>query len=184
MQILLLPIRKLIGILNKVALNISTVMLIMMLAIVTFNVILRYLFSYSIVWSEEASRYLMVWVTFLLLPYAHEKGSLVVVDFLVARFRYTRIGVIHAIIIELCCLLVLCIACYQAVLFVQKSASIVTLALRVPMWWINIIMPYSFALTAVASFLWLCKLVPCLFNPEKLKEEDELRKLDLEPAGH
>ncbi len=183
MKTIIAPLEKILSVLNKVALHISTWMLIGMLAIVTLNVILRYFFSYSITWSEEASRYLMVWVTFLLFPYAHAKGSLVAVDFLVARFRYSRIGVIHAIFLELLCLIVLVIACEQAYNFVVRSMATVTLALRLPMWWVTSVMPYSFALTAIASFVWLIKLISCLGNPEKLIAEDEYRRSGLE-QGH
>ncbi len=183
MKILLTPLQKLISFLNKIALNVATLMLIAMLSIVTLNVVLRYFFDYSIVWSEEASRYLMVWITFLLLPYAHEKGTLVAVDFLVARFRYTRIGVIHAVFLELLSLIVLICACYQAYFFMVRAGVTETLALRIPMQYVTMIMPYSFALTVVASFLWLCKLLPCVLDPKKLEQEDELRKADYE-QGH
>ncbi len=183
MKTIILPLEKLLSALNKVALHLSTWMLVGMLSIVTLNVILRYFFSYSITWSEEASRYLMVWVTFLLFPYAHEKGTLVAVDFLVAKFRYSRIGVLHAIFLELLCLTVLIIACYQAYFFCMRSMATVTLALRLPMWWVTSVMPYSFALTALASFIWLIKLICCLGDPEKLIAEDEFRKTGLE-QGH
>lgn len=183
MKIITTPLEKLLHLLNQVALRVSTIMLVCMLTIVTLNVILRYFFSYSIVWSEEGSRYLMVWVTFLLFPYAHEKGSLVAVDFLVARFRYSRIGVIYAIFLELLCLLVLIVACYQSYFFVLRSMATVTMALRIPMWWVSSVMPYSFALTAIASFLWLIKLIPCLFDPNRLEMEDKARIGNVE-VGH
>jgi C4-dicarboxylate transporter DctQ subunit len=34
-------------------------------AIVTTEVVLRYLFSHSLIFTEELSRYLMVWIVFL-----------------------------------------------------------------------------------------------------------------------
>ena len=58
--------------------------LLLIMSIVTFTqVITRYVFFYSLPWSEELTRYLMIWLTFLGGALAIEKGSHIGVDLLV-----------------------------------------------------------------------------------------------------
>jgi TRAP-type C4-dicarboxylate transport system permease small subunit len=54
-------------------------------AIVTAEVILRYLFSHSLIFTEELSRYLMVWIVFLGSALAIRDGSHIRIQLLVNR---------------------------------------------------------------------------------------------------
>ncbi len=161
---------------NSVAVRISTVLMMGMLAVVTLNVILRYCFGYSITWTEESARFMMVWITFLLFPYAQQRGELVALDFLVLRFRHSFIGVVLALVTEALALLVLSVCVYQSYFYIQRAFSSVSMAMQLPMWIVSIVLPYSFCMTFIASFLWFLKLIPCLGNPDRLKELDEGRK--------
>ena len=160
---------------NGVAVKISTVLMAGMLAVVTLNVILRYCFGYSITWTEESARFMMVWITFLLFPYAQQRGELVALDFLVQRMRHTFTGVVLAIITEALALVVLSVCVYQSYFYIQRSFSAVSMAMQLPMWIVSIVLPYSFCMTFLASLLWFLKLIPCLGNPDRLKELDESR---------
>ena len=52
------------------------------LIIMVVQVAARYLFSGSIIWAEEACRYLLLWQTFLLLGVAYQRGEFVMLDLL------------------------------------------------------------------------------------------------------
>ncbi|MAY64043.1 MAG: hypothetical protein CML29_17710 [Rhizobiales bacterium] len=52
------------------------------LGIMIVQVAARYLFSGSIIWAEEACRYLLLWQTFLLLGVAYQRGEFVMLDLL------------------------------------------------------------------------------------------------------
>lgn len=171
-------VEQLITKINNVALKISTVLMAGMLAVVTLNVVLRYCFGYSITWTEESSRYMMVWITFLLFPYAQQRGELVALDFLVKRFREKQsiIGVILALFTEALALLVLSACVYQSYFYLLRTFSSVSLAMQLPMWIVSIVLPYSFCMTFIASLLWFIRLIPCLGNPARLNELDEARK--------
>lgn len=168
-------IDRLIRKINGIAVRISTVFMMGMLAVVTLNVILRYCFGYSITWTEESARFMMVWITFLLFPYAQQRGELVALDFLVARFRYSFIGVVIALFTEALALLVLAVCSYQSYFYIQRAFSSVSIAMQLPMWIVSIVLPYSFCMTLLASLVWFIKLIPCLADPRKLKELDEHR---------
>ena len=53
-----------------------------MVALVFANVVSRYVFNYSIIWAEELSQYLMVWITFLGAGLAMREGRHVSVQML------------------------------------------------------------------------------------------------------
>ena len=61
----------------------ATFALVVMTALVTVHVVMRYGFNYSFVWTEEVARILMVWMTFLYFPTGHKKGMMIAVEFLV-----------------------------------------------------------------------------------------------------
>jgi C4-dicarboxylate transporter DctQ subunit len=55
--------------------------------IVTTEVVLRYLFKHSLIFTEELSRYLMVWIVFLGSALAIRDGSHIHINFLTKRFN-------------------------------------------------------------------------------------------------
>lgn len=57
----------------------------MMAAIVVImvvQVVARYVFGSSLIWAEELCRYILIWMTFLLLGLAYQKGEFVALDLL------------------------------------------------------------------------------------------------------
>jgi TRAP-type transport system small permease protein len=61
-------------------------MVVIMTVIIILQVGLRYLFLYSLSWSEEIARYLMIWVSFLAAGLALRAGLHIGVEFVVMRF--------------------------------------------------------------------------------------------------
>ena len=83
-----------------------------MVALVFVNVVSRYIFNYSIIWAEELSQYLMVWITFLGAGLAMREGRHVAVEMLQDALprplaRAARLFVIAAILAFLATLVVL-----------------------------------------------------------------------------
>lgn len=87
-------------------------MMAVMVALVFANVVSRYLFNYSIIWAEELSQYLMVWIAFLGAGLAMREGRHVAVEMLQDALppplaRSARVLVIFAILAFLATLVVL-----------------------------------------------------------------------------
>ena len=83
-----------------------------MVALVFANVISRYVFNYSIIWAEELSQYLMVWIAFLGAGLAMREGRHVSVQMLQEALpqpvaRFLRILLEIAILLFLASLVVL-----------------------------------------------------------------------------
>jgi TRAP-type C4-dicarboxylate transport system permease small subunit len=48
--------------------------------VMAVQVVMRYVFSSSLIWAEELCRYILIWQTFLLVGLAYQKGELVAVE--------------------------------------------------------------------------------------------------------
>jgi len=64
---------------------ILVVMVAVMTVLVIIQVLLRYIFFYSLSWSEEVARYLMIWVSFLAASLAVQKGLHIGMESLIIR---------------------------------------------------------------------------------------------------
>lgn len=63
------------------------VMVAVMTVLVIIQVLLRYIFFYSLSWSEEVARYLMIWVSFLAAALAVQKGLHIGMESVIIRLR-------------------------------------------------------------------------------------------------
>ncbi len=70
---------------EKVVYYTLVVMMIVMTLAVIVQVFLRYVFSFSLSWSEEVARYLMIWVAFLGGSLALQKGLHIGVELFLVR---------------------------------------------------------------------------------------------------
>jgi len=70
---------------EKLVRSVLVVMVAVMTVIIIVQVFMRYLFLYSLSWSEEVARYLMIWVSFLGASLALKYGLHIGVEFVVSR---------------------------------------------------------------------------------------------------
>lgn len=174
------PIRKFITFCNAVALKIAMVMLMAMLVIIIAHVTMRYLVGTSIYWSEEICRFMMIWVSFLLLPLAQQKGQNIAVDFMVGRFRYSKPGVVSAVIVELLVILVVAFCLKYGWAYMMRARVTSSEALKIPMFFVYTVLPYSFGLTLLTCVERLAEILGCIADPEKLRMSDRIRKGEVE----
>lgn len=180
MAAVLKAVRRFIGFCNGVALRIAMLMLMAMLAIITAHVVMRYFVGTSIIWSEEVCRFMMIWVSFLLLPLAQNRGQNIAVDFVTGRFRYSRPGVISAIIVELLVIIVVAHCLKYGWAYMLRARVTSSEALKIPMYLVYTVLPYSFGLTLLTSIERLIEIVCCYTDPAKLKVSDRIRRGDAE----
>ena len=62
-------------------------MMVVMATLVFTNVITRYIFNFSIIWAEEVSQYLMVWIAYLAAGLALRQGRHVAIEMFQDRLR-------------------------------------------------------------------------------------------------
>ncbi len=110
-------------------------MMVVMAALVFMNVVCRYVFNFSIIWAEELSQYLMVWVAFLAAGLALREGRHVAIEMLQDRLpskarRMTRHLVALVVIVFMGVLVVLG---FQFVLFAwDQESPVMNIPLGIP----------------------------------------------------
>lgn len=144
---------KLIKGLGKVLLYIASILVFIMIAIITLNVILRYFFHKSIYWSVEVSDYTMIWSVFLASASLLCNDEHLRIDALESTLKGTAKKAIkiinYAIIGTLGILLT-----YSAVKFVASTGNQTVSTIRwMPMNFIYIVIPISGVLFTLICIL-------------------------------
>ena len=76
---------------DKIALNLTWMMLLAITLLNIVQVFYRYVLNNALSWSEEASLWMMVWITFIILPLAYRKGLNISMMFLRDKLGRNRI---------------------------------------------------------------------------------------------
>lgn len=122
------------------------------MAIMVFaNVVLRYTTDHSILWVEEVSRYLMIWLTFLGSGLVLRYGGHIGIDSLQKRFPRQAVFlrlVILAIIIGFCATLA-----WIGVQYAERTWAQTTPVLQIPVGFVYAAMPVGFLLLILHAAL-------------------------------
>ncbi len=123
-------------------------------------VFFRYVLNNPIIWSEEASRYLMVWGICIGISIATEKKAHLGIDIFVSfapQKMRRRLEIISGILLTLIFAMVLALS----ILFVNMAVKTgnVTPLLRIPFWMIYLALPFGFAMSMLRSIQVLAKII-------------------------
>jgi len=139
------------------------------LVVLFIQIVARYFFSYGIVWSDEFSRYMMVWLVMLCsatLVREKQHIRLTILDTLLPKawFRWVDV-LIHVVI------LVFAVIVFRySLINVAVSSKAVSTSMRMPMTWIYTAFPVSMAIMAVNAVL---NILVLLFQHGKTKVDKE-----------
>lgn len=158
---------------ESVQTKICSFMLAFMCLMVAVQVILRYVFNFSFVWSEELIRYLMIWMVMLGSALVQARNEHVRIDFfpMLAGPRGRRV---METIFRLCTLVFLAILLIKGVKMVYFNRLFESSGLRISMLWASLAIPLGALLMGVYTLRDLVRDGHrMLFWPaEKLGEED------------
>ena len=138
----------------------------LMTALVIMNVILRYVFNSGLSWSEEACRFLFIWVTFLGAILANDAslhGEHMRMDFVVEMFR----GVPRKIVEVIALLLVLVMLgtlFVGGIELVQGTWPMLTSALRIPKGAVYLCAPIGFGYMFIQTLTKLVRVITISSN--------------------
>ncbi len=107
-----------------------------------YQVVSRYVFGITPAWSEEAARYLAIWVVFLTAPLAIEAKAHIAVE-LIPNALPRRVRLLLLSFSWLCVLAFLIVLVYQSFNLMQIALNQVTPGLGIPMVYIYTILPLS-----------------------------------------
>lgn len=144
-------------------LNITAVLIISIIVLIFIQVITRYVFSYSLTWSEELSRYLFVWMIFLSLNLTIRDNLPIRIDF-IDEFLPTKPKKVIGIFVKILTSIILIVFSFSAYKLTLLGTSSTSPALNVPLIFIYIAMPIGYALSFVETII---KMVGMIRKEEK-----------------
>jgi len=123
-------------------------------AVVAVQVFSRYVLNYSLFWSEELARFLLVWLTFLGATVAYFHGAHASVDFVVRRLSPSsqKVTTLCVHLGALAFALIMVVYGWKFAAFVRLQISP---ALSLPKWIPHGIMPLSGAIMALHSLAFI-----------------------------
>lgn len=145
--------------------------------ILSVAVFRRYALNNAIPWSEEAAKYLMVWLAFMGSPIALRHGGHVNVDLAVAwmrgRARQVVFLVAHLIVIAAVAVLV-----WQGFLFAKQGVRQVASSFQMSMVWVYAAVPLGAGLMLLVSLEQALRALNGIFDPLRGYVDDHESAID------
>lgn len=159
---------------EKVAIHLAWIMLLAITGLNIVQVFYRYVLNDALSWTEEASLWMMVWISFLILPVAYRKGlniSMMLFRNMLGRNRaeYIIRCVFHLIVI------LIAIVCFDQAWQMYKGGHRLELpALEVSKAWVYMIMPPAWILLILTVIEGLIKDFKGSLNPATAHDAEYL----------
>lgn len=159
-----------IGTINKLLLVVCKYLIIVIVAVIAAiliaAVIYRYGLNSAISWAEEASKYLMVWLTFLGTPIALRNFAHINID-LIYKVIPPILQQLFYLIVSLIILTTMTIVFLKGLSFAEMGARQVASSFNLSMWYMYIAVPIGSALTMLVASEHALQSLVGVFNPEK-----------------
>ncbi len=126
---------------DEIVQRVAFVCLVVMIVATTLQIVFRVFFD-ALAWSEEVSRYMLVWSTFLGATLAYKRSMHISVTFVREAFS-PRARKVLRIISVLSALVFFAVAFNYAIDYMSRQWQQVSAALRLPMPVVYIVMPIS-----------------------------------------
>lgn len=150
---------------NRIEETIGILLLAFLLIILSYQVILRFVFNNSNSWSEELARYLFVWFVYMTASFAIFKWAHIRIEALI-KIWPGKIRKLIAFIGAIIFLIYSAVICYfgaQYTIDLYQTAQ-VSMGMRIPMW-------TMYAGIPVSHGFWLIRLVQRLYRSIRYPKE-------------
>lgn len=167
---------------EKVCALIAAVLLLWMLFALSVQVISRYIFDTGFSWTEESTRYAMIWMVFIGAVVCTKKGNHVVVDAL-EELKPSLIPILK--VIQYIITLIYCgVVCTFSTQNLANAAMQTSPNIKIPMNYIYIVFPISVILIALYTLRHLIGIFRHETNNDKFDEVAEaLENVTAEEKG-
>lgn len=136
---------------EKIAVNMAWVMLLAITLLNIVQVFYRYVLNNALSWSEEASLWMMVWITFMIIPVAYHKGLNISMMFFRDILKKNRFEFIIRCFFH-CIVILIAVVCFDQAWKMFKGGFKIELpALEVTKAWVYAIMPPAWLLLIIAA---------------------------------
>ena len=154
----------------KLGADISGVLLLIMVVIVLFQVGCRYILNMPLSWTDESSRFMMIYMTYLCLPIVYLNDQNIAMTFLTDKFKNLRIYSLFMIIAHIASLILFTIWIYYGWTFFS-TGSVMADSVPIPMYVVYIIPPVMMTISCIAA---LQKLIGSIDSFIHFKKDNTL----------
>ena len=167
------PMKKIIDIFNKIEEWILVILMTILALVVFLQVVFR-IFASSLPWSEELSRFITIWISFLGASYGFRYGAHIGVEAFKAwlPFRIRRIIDLLANIAVIIIAVLMMYYGYSIIVDVHLKFGQVSPAMRMPMWIAYLAIPVGYFFMVLRNIGLSVDAVKDILRGE-VKEEDE-----------
>lgn len=140
-------IHKLSDVLDKAAEVLIVIMILMMVVITGAQVVCRIFFE-ALPWSEEATRYLLIWATMFGAGCVYKHGGHISITALHSLFPEKGKKFIQ-ILIHVLCAILFCFIIYYGYQYFGRQGAQVSASMHLPMRWVYVCIPIGSALMLI-----------------------------------
>ena len=167
---MLAAIGKVNNFIERAAVNLTWFLLFAITILNIVQVFYRYVLNNALSWTEEASLWMMVWITFCILPVAYRKGLNISMMFFRDLLKKNRVEYIVRCFFHIIVLVIAGVCMYQAWLMYKGGHRLELPALEVSKAWVYIIMPPAWGLLILAVIERFAHDFMGILNPAAVRE--------------
>lgn len=146
--------------------NLAACLIAIMTVAVLAGVFFRYVLNNSLAWTEDSSILMMIWVAFLIAPFAYREGAHVGIGLLVDSMPKPAFRVIR-IVLNLLILWLLYRFLWEAVIYVSRGFNMRANTIPVPIAWFRTIVPVSLGMMILIGIELILRDVLSLSDRER-----------------
>ncbi|TCV87991.1 TRAP transporter small permease [Testudinibacter aquarius] len=154
---------------GKIGKQLGGLLLIIMTIIVLIQVVSRYIFNDPISWSDELSCYLMIYMTYLCMPFIYLKDKNIAMTFLLEKAQGNRFFHVLMMLIHIFALVTILIWIYFGWNFFLRG-NVMANSLPFKMYYIYIMPPVLFSITLLSVFQKIISELNNFISFEKIDE--------------
>ena len=148
-----------------------------MTLVILYQVFMRYVLNDPPTWSEEMSRFMMVWMTFLVAPIAYRRGMNVAIETL-SRFLAGRLQAALQLALNALILYFMIEYAQEGVGLAERGLKSKAFTIDVKLFWFYLIVPAGFCLLAAVSVENILRAVKGLVDPASVPAHKPLPGLE------
>ena len=140
-----------------------------MTLVILYQVFMRYVLNDPPTWSEEMSRFMMVWMTFLVAPIAYRHGMNVAIETL-SRFLVGRAQAALQLLLNALILYFMLVYAQEGVGLAERGLKSKAFTIDVKLFWFYLVVPAGFYLLAAVSVEHLLRAIKGIVDPASVPE--------------
>ncbi len=162
-----------------IARNMAACLVAIMTVAVLAGVFFRYVLNNSLAWTEDSSILMMIWVAFLIAPYAYRQGGHVGIELLVTSLPKPAFRIIR-IAVNVLILWLLIRFMQEAIIYVSRGFNMRANTIPVPIAFFRTIVPISLGMMMLVGIELMLRDLLSLIDPDR--DHDIVERVPTAPS--